>query len=228
MQVQVLTETLGRLRSLRNMNHNKVRFGVLTTLIGVTGVAILLSSLGSCKSMSRVKTTSTSEASAVSQPDESSRLAPDSPGNPSVISHQAVMPASLTDPALDGERVWEPEVAGGPVAGLEAWQDDKPVSSIVTGKQVLFKLTSWTRDTNTNNGCSSNPGIVQASWTIGSKPSADVQRFAGQDCRALDYSGMFTKEGTIKVKLDVLSADGQIASVEETFAVKPAGNTAIQ
>jgi hypothetical protein len=39
---------------------------------------------------------------------------------------------------------------------------------------------------------------------------------------------MFTKEGTISVKLDVLSADGQIASVEETFAVKPAGNTAIQ
>jgi hypothetical protein len=138
------------------------------------------------------------------------------------------MPASLTDPALDGEKFWEPDVAGGPVAGLEAWQDDKPVSSIVTGKQVLFKLTSWTRDTNTNNGCSSNPGIVQASWTIGSKPSADVQRFAGQDCRALDYSGMFTKEGTISVKLDVLSADGEVASVEETFAVKPASNTAIQ
>jgi hypothetical protein len=114
------------------------------------------------------------------------------------------------------------------VAGLEAWQDDKPVSSIVTGKQVLFKLTNWTRDTNTNNGCSTNPGIVQASWTIGSKPSADVQRFAGQDCRALDYSGMFTKEGAITVRLDVLSADGEVASVEETFSVKPAGNAAIQ
>lgn len=228
MQVHVLTERLGRLRRLPNMNHNKVRFGVLTTLIGVTGVAILLSSLGACKSMSRVKTTGTSEASAVSAPDQSSRLAPDNPGSPSVISHQAVMPVSLTDPALDGERFWEPDIAGGPVAGLEAWQDEKPVSSIVTGKQVLFKLTNWTRDTNTNNGCSSNPGIVQASWTIGSKPSADVQRFAGQDCRALDYSGMFTKEGTITVKLDVLSADGQIASVEETFAVKPAGNAAIQ
>jgi hypothetical protein len=91
MQVHVLTEKLDRFKSLRNMNHNKVRFGVLTTLIGLTSVAILLSSLGACKSMSRVKTTSTSEASAVSAPDESSRLAPDSPGGPSVISHQAVM-----------------------------------------------------------------------------------------------------------------------------------------
>jgi hypothetical protein len=210
------------------MNHNKVRFGVLTTLIGVTSVAILLSSLSACKSMSRTRSANDSAAPLAAAPEVTSSLTPDVPGSPSIISHQAVMPASLTDPALDGEKFWEPDVAGGPVAGLEAWQDDKPVSSIVTGKQVLFKLTSWTRDTNTNNGCSSNPGIVQASWTIGSKPSADVQRFAGQDCRALDYSGMFTKEGTISVKLDVLSADGEVASVEETFAVKPASNTAIQ
>lgn len=227
MQVTALTEKLGRLRGLRNLNHNKVRFGVLTTLIGVAGVAVLLSSLGACKSMSRIKSANESAAAAVSATESPSSLAPDAPGSPSVISHQAVMPASLTDPALDGEKFWEPDVAGGPVAGLEAWQDDKPVSTIVTGKQVLFKLTNWTRDTNINNGCSTNPGIVQASWTIGSKPSADVQRFAGQDCRALDYSGMFTKEGSITVKLDVLSADGEVASVVETFAVKPAGNTAI-
>jgi hypothetical protein len=89
----------------------------------------------------------------------------------------------------------------------------------MTGKQVLFKMTDWTRDTGANSGCTQNRGIVQASWTIGSKPAADVQRFAGQECRPLDYSGMFTKAGNITVNLEVLSGDGEMAHAAASFPV---------
>jgi hypothetical protein len=216
----------------KNINPNAVRFGVLTTLIGVTGIAVILSSLTSCKSTTKTKfdnsvspevstkpleATSAQIASTVSG---SETLKKDSPEDLSLAAPQVTLPLSPEDPALDLERLGDPKSAAGPVVGLEVWQDDKPVTSILTGKQVLFKLSSETRDANASGGCPENPGIVQASWTIGSKPSADVQRYAGQDCRSLDYSGMFTKEGTITVRIDVLSVDGDVATAEKTFEVK--------
>ena len=112
-----------------------------------------------------------------------------------------------------------PSLPGGPVAGIEAWQDGKLVTSIVTGKSVVFKPTAWTRDTSADQGCALNRGIVQASWTVGSKPATDIQRFAGQECQAFDYSGMFTKSGTITVQLDVVDADGEQAQATASFPV---------
>jgi len=216
----------------KNINPNAVRFGVLTTLIGVTGIAVILSSLTSCKSTTRTKIDNSVSPEVSNKPQEatSAQSASTASGNDpvkkdstedlSLAAPQVALPLSPEDPALDVEKPGDPKAAVGPVVGLEVWQDDKPVTSILTGKQVLFKLSGETRDMNASGGCPENPGIVQASWTIGSKPSADVQRYAGQDCRSLDYSGMFTKEGTITVRIDVLSVDGEVATAEKTFDVK--------
>jgi hypothetical protein len=112
-----------------------------------------------------------------------------------------------------------PTSPGGPIAGIEAWQDGHIVTSIATGKVVFFKLTKWTHDTSVTTGCTENVGIVQSSWTIGTRPQVDIQRFAGQDCRSFDYSGTFTKPGTIAVTLDVLTGEGETAHAEATYSV---------
>lgn len=204
-------------QKINSVSSNTVRLSVLSGLIGVVITGVILAAFTSCKSTTKNSETSPSS----SEVSPASSAAGVAVGQPSVV-----LPLSPSDPAttqtdvqaeVSGEDI---KIAGVPVVGLEAWQDDKPVTTIVTGKQVQFRLTDWTRDTNTANGCSVNPGIVQASWTVGSKPSADVQRFAGQDCRPLDYNGMFTKEGSITVRLDVLSAEGEVVSAEKTFSVK--------
>lgn len=216
----------------KNIKPNAVRLGVLTTLIGLTGVALILSSLTSCKSTARAKADNPEVPQAAVNPAEisptqdtpSTQLSAvankDSAEGLALATPDVVLPLNPNDPALDMDKLGEPKAASGPVVGLEVWQDNKSVTSIATGKQVLFRLSGETRDTGASDGCVDNPGIIQASWTIGSKPSADVQRYAGQDCRALDYSGMFTKEGSITVRLDVLSADGDVATSERTFEVK--------
>lgn len=112
-----------------------------------------------------------------------------------------------------------PQLPGGPVAGIEVWQDGKLVNSIQTGTPVQFKPTPWTRDTSATSGCEINRGIVQASWTIGSRAAADLQRYAGQDCRLFDYSGTFTKPGQVVVQLDVVSSEGEQAHAELTVPV---------
>jgi len=229
-----------RLNSLRSLvsqgiqwyehHANKFRFGILSGLIGLTSVAVLLSSITSCKSSQKNSKPDAVSAApvlplAVTPAEEMAQkevVSSSTEAALTAVKPDVVIPGSKNDPALDMEAVGESENVAGPVVGFEVWQDDKPVSTILTGKQVLFKLTSWTRDTGSSDSCPLNPGIVQASWTVGSKPAADVQRLAGQDCRALDYSGMFTKEGSITVKLDVLSADGELASSVETFPVKSA------
>jgi hypothetical protein len=219
----------------KNIKPNAVRLGVLTTLIGLTGVALILSSLTSCKSTGRTKADNPEVPQASVKPQETPAIQ-----NPStevgqvdkkvsaeglaLATPDVVLPLNPNDPALDMDKLGEPKAAGGPVVGLEVWQDNKSVTSIATGKQVLFRLSGETRDTGVSDGCADNPGIIQASWTIGSKPSADVQRYAGQDCRSLEYSGMFTKEGSITVRLDVLSADGDVATSERTFEVKNSAN----
>ena len=105
------------------------------------------------------------------------------------------------------------------VSGIEVWQEGVLVSSIQTGKPVQFKPTSWTRDTSATSGCEINRGIVQGSWTIGSRAASDIQRYAGQDCRLFDYSGTFTKPGDVVVKFDVVSAEGEQAHAETTLKV---------
>ncbi len=112
-----------------------------------------------------------------------------------------------------------PSLPGGPVAGIEAWQEGKLVTTIVTGKTVVFKPTAWTRDTSAEQGCALNRGIIQASWTVGSKPATDIQRFAGQECQAFDYSGVFTKPGAISVQLEVVAVDGEQAQATASFPV---------
>jgi len=220
----------------KNIRPNAVRLGVLTTLIGLTGFAIILSSLTSCKSTTRTKADNPEVPQAAVNPAE----IPPTQDTPStqlsavankgsaeglaLATPDVVLPLNPNDPALDMDKLGEPKAAGGPVVGLEVWQDNKSVTSITTGKQVLFRLSGETRDTSSSDGCAENPGIIQASWTIGSKPSADLQRYAGQDCRSLDYSGMFTKEGSITVRLDVLSVDGDVATSEKTFEVKNSAN----
>ena len=233
----------------RQLNGNALRLSVLSTLIGMTGVAVILSSITSCKSTTSEKienkTTAVAEptaamnATAAANPTAAATTAQndsqttankvDSPGVDSQFDSQMsltspglLLPGSPSDVRVDMEKVGEPELPGGPVAGIEVWQDNKVVSTIMTGKQVLFKMTDWTRDTNSNSGCAQNRGIVQASWTIGSKPAADVQRFAGQECRPLDYSGMFTKAGNIAVNLEVLSGDGEMAQAAASFPVMSA------
>ena len=219
----------------KNIKPNAVRLGVLTTLIGLTGVALILSSLTSCKSTARAKADNPEVPQAAVKPQEMPAIQSsstdvgqvankDSAEGLALATPDVVLPLNPNDPALDMDKLGEPKAASGPVVGLEVWQDNKSVTSIATGKQVLFRLSGETRDTGASDGCADNPGIIQASWTIGSKPSADVQRYAGQDCRALDYSGMFTKEGSITVRLDVLSADGDVATSERTFEVKNSVN----
>lgn len=105
------------------------------------------------------------------------------------------------------------------MVGIEVWQDGVAVTTVVTGKMIQFKPTPWTRDTSATSGCDVNRGIVQASWTIGSRASADIQRFAGQDCRIFDYAGTFTKSGNVTVQLDVVSADGEQAHAETVITV---------
>jgi hypothetical protein len=112
-----------------------------------------------------------------------------------------------------------PSNPGGPVAGIEAWQDGKLVTTIVTGKTVVFRPTPWTRDTSADQGCELNRGIVQASWTVGSKPATDIQRFAGHECQVFDYSGIFTKPGTIQLQLDVVTVDGKHAQASANYPV---------
>lgn len=124
-------------------------------------------------------------------------------------------PTSSTTPAVETA----PTSPGGPVAGIEVWQEGVLVSSIQTGKPVQFKPTSWTRDTSATSGCEINRGIVQGSWTIGSRAASDIQRYAGQDCRLFDYSGTFTKPGDVVVKFDVVSAEGEQAHAETTLKV---------
>ena len=229
----------------RQLNGNALRLSVLSTLIGMTGVAVILSSITSCKSTTSEKiehkTTAVAEptaamnATAAANPaaaattaqndSQSTAIQVDAPGVDSPLSLASpglLLPGSPSDARVDMEKVGEPELPGGPVAGIEVWQDNKVVSTIMTGKQVLFKMTDWTRDTGANSGCAQNRGIVQASWTIGSKPAADVQRFAGQECRPLDYSGMFTKAGNITVNLEVLSGDGEMAQAAASFPVMSA------
>lgn len=201
---------------INSLSPNAVRLSILSGLIGLVITGVVLSAFTSCKS-----TTKNIEPSVAAAKEPASAVAATPASQPAVV-----LPLSPSDPAgeiveADSDATSDDiKIAGIPVVGLEAWQDEKPVTTIVTGKQVQFRPTDWTRDTNTANGCAVNPGIVQASWTVGSKPSADVQRFAGQDCRPLDYNGMFTKEGSITVRLDVLSAEGEVASAEKTFSVK--------
>jgi hypothetical protein len=102
---------------------------------------------------------------------------------------------------------------------LKIWEDGNQATTVTTGKLIQFKPTSWTRDTSATAGCDVNRGIVQASWTIGSRPSADIQRFAGQECRLFDYSGTFTKAGNVTIQLDVISADGEMAHAETVLTV---------
>lgn len=226
MRLQAFVNRFHSMVSSKNFDPNVLRLGVLTTLIGVTGLAVFLAAITSCKSTSRSKITSSQGqdvASDASKIKEENSSANELPTKPVLPDPSVALPLSSEDPArTDDEAVDGKLAASMPVVGLEVWQDNKPVSTIVTGKQVTFKLSGDTREMSLNgaNGCADNPGIIQASWTIGSKPAADVQRFAGQDCRALDYGGMFTKEGSITVKLDVLTVDGEVASSQKTFDVR--------
>lgn len=129
---------------------------------------------------------------------------------------------SDTNPGSDQDETptdGAPTNPGGPVAGIEVWQDGAQVTTVTTGKLIYFKPSSWTRDTSAVTGCEINRGIVQASWTIGSRASADIQRYAGQECRLFDYSGTFTKPGNVTVQLDVISADGEQAHAESVITV---------
>lgn len=137
------------------------------------------------------------------------------PSNTSPSNDTSSNPTDTTSSPTDGV----PSAPGGPVAGIEIWQDGVAVSTVSTGKMIQFKPTSWTRDTSATAGCDINRGIVQASWTIGSRPSADIQRFAGQDCRLFEYAGTFTKAGNVTVQLDVISADGEQAHAETVITV---------
>jgi hypothetical protein len=244
MRLGILAEELKTQDVPKVINPNAVRLGVLTSLLGLISLALVLSSLISCKSTSK---SSKFDAGQTPNPDNSPDLSlaelnavikepsPAAPpeidptvtkGNetqPELITPSVVLPVSASDPALDMESLGEPKVASGAVVGLEVWQNNRPVTTIETGKQVHFKLAGWSRETSSSEGCDENPGLVQASWTIGSNPAADVQRFAGQDCQSLDYGGMFTKEGLITVKLTVSSIDGNVASTEKTFLVKNPG-----
>lgn len=226
MRLQAFVNRFYSLVSSRNFDPNALRLGVLTTLIGVTGLAVFLASITSCKSTSRAKMISSQSQDVAGDTSKIKAESPSGaelPSKPVLVNPSVALPLSSEDPAKDLDEAVDGKLAPSvPVVGLEVWQDNKPVTTIVTGKQVTFKLSGDTRETGveTDKGCADNPGIIQASWTIGSKPAADVQRFAGQDCRALDYGGMFTKEGSITVKLDVLTVDGEVASSQKTFDVK--------
>ena len=219
------------------INANGVRLGVLCVLIGVTSMAAILSS---CKS--RYGFTNQNKQGAETNPDSRSSdgttasttgtsngattgadtgSAPDGTSGENNGNSTGGTTSSSSESTTGGSApdAPTPTSPGGPIAGIEAWQDGLLVSSIATGKMVYFKLTKCTRDTSATSGCEDNVGIVQSSWTIGSRPQVDIQRFAGQDCRSFDYSGTFTKPGTIGVMLDVLTGDGESAHAEATYAV---------
>ena len=201
------------------VNPNAVRLGVLCVLIGVTATAAVISSCksrygftnqnkeGAEKSNDTHSGGSTTGSTTVSSPVADT-------GNTTGTS------TGSTTGSTDGNSTGNvPTTPGGPIAGIEAWQDGHVVTAVATGKVVYFKLTKWTHDTSATAGCPDNVGIVQSSWTIGTRPQVDIQRFAGQDCRSFDYSGTFTKPGSIAVMLDVLTGDGENAHAEATYAV---------
>lgn len=201
------------------VNPNGVRLGVLCVLIGVTSTAAVISSCksrygftnqnkeGAEKSIDTHSGGSTTGSTTVSSPVADT-------GNTTGTS------TGSTTGSTDGNSTGNiPTTPGGPIAGIEAWQDGHVVTAVATGKVVYFKLTKWTHDASATTGCPDNVGIVQSSWTIGTRPQVDIQRFAGQDCRSFDYSGTFTKPGSIGIKLDVLTGDGENAHAEATYAV---------
>jgi hypothetical protein len=172
-------------------NGNTIRLAVLSGLVLIAAAGTLVTS---CRS----------------------RKAPEAKQKP-----QPTAEAALVKPAES--QVQTPPVAtadDGFATGIEAWQDNQLVTELATGKPVVFKPRSSTRDPDAVEGCEQYRGIVQSSWAIGSKPAVDIQRFAGQDCRDFDFGGMFTKPGTITVQLNVISAEGTQAQATATYAVK--------
>jgi hypothetical protein len=117
------------------------------------------------------------------------------------------------------------EASGGPVAGIEVWQNGSQSTTVTTGTLVQFRPTAWTRDSAATSGCDMNRGIIQASWTIGTRIPADIQRFAGQDCRTFDYAGTFTKAGNVSIRLDVLTAEGLQTHAETVIKVIASGSS---
>ena len=187
---------------IRLVGGNALRFSILASLLAGTLSAAFVSS---CKS--RYGFTNQDKLGGSQGTDGLKSATPPPP--------PVAPPATEKNP--EGEP--PPAVEGGPVAGIEAWQNGKMVGTLVTGVEVLFKLTPWTRDTSETTGCDTHKGIVQVSWAIGSRPSEDIQRLAGQDCRSFDYAGTFVKPGSISVTLDVVSANGEQAQAQASFPV---------
>jgi hypothetical protein len=197
---------------------NGVRLVILSGLVAVAAAGTLVTSCKSrygltnqAKEGAEISNNATPKTipetpTVTTTTDTNSTTTPASPGN-----NQEAPVGTPVEPA--------PSTPGGPIAGIEAWQDGKIVTAIVTGKSVVFKPTAWTRDTSEDQGCEVNRGIVQASWTMGSKSAVDIQRFAGQECKDFDYSGMFTKPGSMTVHLDVIAVDGEQAHAEVVFPV---------
>jgi hypothetical protein len=206
---KIFLRQLGHTVLRLDRNGNKIRFGILSALIIGTAVSAIVSS---CKS--RYGFTNGKDAAAASSNDVASKTS-----TTAVSTQTTSMTSSVTTTSTTIAAEPAPATPGGPIVGIDAWQDNKVVASLVTGKPVQFKLTPWSRVTGATTGCDLNRGLVQASWSIGTKASIDIQRYAGQDCRAFDYSGTFTKPGSITVDVDVLSADGQVAHAETTYAV---------
>lgn len=133
-----------------------------------------------------------------------------------------------SDPSSSGGETQSepaPKSPGGVVVGIEVSQGGKLVNTVKTGQAVTFKPTPWTRDTSATSGCDTHQGIVQASWTIGSRQAADLLRYAGQECRPFDYTGTFTKPGQVIVQLDVMSSEGEDGHSEVKLTVEGEANS---
>jgi hypothetical protein len=193
---------------------NAIRFSILTALMAGTLCAAVISS---CKS--RYGFTNQEKQGASGSKDGIAGALPPvtAPGSkPPVTTPPSTAPES---PDTNPQTEPVPTVEGGPVAGIEAWQNGKMVDTLVTGVEVAFKMTAWTHDTSETTGCDTHKGIVQASWGIGSRPAEDIQRLAGQECRSFDYTGTFVKPGSISVTLDVISGDGEQAHAKTSYPV---------
>ena len=187
---------------------NAIRFSILAALMAGTLCAALASS---CKS--RYGFTNQEKQGAGHSNDIKTA------GLPPVSPPATTPPATTQPPVTNPQTEPAPTIEGGPVAGIEAWQNGKIVDTLATGQEVQFKMTQWTHDTSETTGCDTHKGIVQASWGVGSRPPEDIQRLAGQECRSFDYAGTFVKPGSITVTLDVISGDGEQAHALASYPV---------
>ncbi len=105
-----------------------------------------------------------------------------------------------------------------PTARVEVIKDTWSVTMIRVGMPVTIRpsLDTWDLDDVGKSSCT-NPGIIDATFTIGTEGQKNVKRSGG--CESLSIPWTFTKPGTLKIDLVVTSNEGETARASMTLVV---------